>query len=231
MAWSRLRSGALPEPFLIQQWPGLTPGVLEKKVATKIAYSPGRSGASAWGYEARASSITYVQQYFKLLLDRNIAKDDFKGDDLTEEEHHGQVVTWFENYLECLYKHIKENFTAEIERATEEVCTWGNIRVEFLFSFPTTWDLPVVKDYEKIIRRAGYGSVRGHSAEISISEAEAAAIYTAAPSNSSATDDGDIKPFVTYEVYCLLQYFHRRNISADQMAGFWLVGRRRVGRV
>jgi hypothetical protein len=53
------------------------------------------------------------------------------------------------------------------------------MRVDFLFSVPTTWKMEVRRDYLKIIKRAGFGSAKLHKPSISLNEAEAAAVFIA----------------------------------------------------
>jgi hypothetical protein len=49
----------------------------------------------------------------------------------------------------------------------------------------------VVKRFEKIVKAAGFGKERRHSVEISMTEAEAAAVYTAWSMRHSKFSDND----------------------------------------
>lgn len=52
--------------------------------------------------------------------------------------------------------------------------------MEFLFSVPTTWQIPVtIAHTEKLLRQAGFGTELKHIVKVSLTEAEAAAVYVA----------------------------------------------------
>lgn len=87
------------------------------------------------------------------------------------------VQMWFVDFLTALYKEIKKCISEKLE-----LDDWRAARVEYLFSVPTTWDNhpEVLEMFKAIAAKAGFGESEEHSVQISLSEAEAAAVYTAA---------------------------------------------------
>lgn len=92
-------------------------------------------------------------------------------------ENYEDVQMWFEDFLTALYKEIKKFIAKELQ-----LDDWRATKVEYLFSVPTTWDdHPEVLDtFKTIAAKAGFGESEEHSLEVSLNEAEAAAVYTAA---------------------------------------------------
>lgn len=127
--------------------------------------------------------------YFKLHLDP--AYSDPRPDAPTLE----QARRWFQDYLRCLHDHIEETFSNSFPR-------WKNQRTEFVFSVPTTWKNPsMIAETERLIREAGFGTdAQDHRVTISLTEAEAAAVYASKqqfevngehPDNRSLSTDAD----------------------------------------
>jgi hypothetical protein len=86
------------------------------------------------------------------------------------------VRDWYKDFLTGLYKHIGEYISSFFELAD-----WRKYTVDFLFSVPTTWEGSVSNEFIKIVKEAGFGKDgEGHSVNIQLTEAEAAAVYTAA---------------------------------------------------
>lgn len=65
--------------------------------------------------------------------------------------------------------------------------SWGNARIEFSFTVPTTWEaVGITKDFEKLIREAGFGKGGPkHTVAVGLTEAEAAAVHTFKRQSSS----------------------------------------------
>lgn len=79
------------------------------------------------------------------------------------------------DFLREVYKHIKRSIEANMG-------SWKDMKVEFIFSLPTTWQsLSITNDFEKAIRAAGFGeeNPHKHTARLDLTEAEAAAVYVA----------------------------------------------------
>jgi hypothetical protein len=115
-----------------------------------------------------------IQEMFKIYLDQE-AIDEAKRKglrDIPSVEDTKQLVT---DYLRAVYAHIKRSIEANTG-------SWKDIKVEFIFSIPTTWQsLRTTTDFEKAIRAAGFGEENSykHTARLELTEAEAAAVYVA----------------------------------------------------
>ncbi len=109
-----------------------------------------------------------TREFFKLFLDENVLRRQGPILDIS----HKDVQQWFEDYLAKIYQHIQTWFT----NTRPEL--W-NGTVRFVFSVPTTWSPEVVDCFKKIFKKAGFGGIKGHSAEVTLTEAQAAAVGTA----------------------------------------------------
>jgi hypothetical protein len=121
------------------------------------------------------SPAATVDRNFKLLLSNEMlsAANGFLRGHNAPEVSPDDVETMFSGFLSELYKWI----TPQLEKAGRK--PFKSMRVEFLFSIPTTWDRKTVDKYRDIITRAGYGEHPGHKADIGVNEAMAAAVHTA----------------------------------------------------
>ena len=83
-----------------------------------------------------------------------------------------QARQWYLDYLRCIHDHVAGIFS-------DVVPGWRDLKVEFIFSVPTTWKTPgMVADIERILPQAGFGrDGLQHRAVIGLTEAEAAAVY------------------------------------------------------
>ena len=159
-------------PKILQEhWPGRI-GKVETKVPTVLVYKHDR--LSSWGFLCENPDERYhpekrCRDWFKLFLDQNIwseqnwAKQDFEYSD---------VEQWYQDFLCEIYKHVKESLGERYP------VPWAH-KVEFVFSVPTTWNPATVNRYREIILAAGFGKDRHHSVEITLTEAQASAVYTA----------------------------------------------------
>jgi hypothetical protein len=108
-----------------------------------------------------------LQELFKLWLDPGY-RDESDG-------QQGNMIqearTSFVDYLRCIYEAILAHFDDSYPR-------WRSRQVEFLFSVPTTWETPItIATTEGLIKEAGFGTEPGHIVKVSLTEAEAAAVY------------------------------------------------------
>jgi hypothetical protein len=102
-----------------------------------------------------------------LFLDPNYK--DYSGHAPTTEE----ARTWFRDYLRCIYQEFNRFFD-------ETYPYWRSENVDFVFSVPTTWKDPaMVAQIEKLIKEAGFAETPRQHVKISLTEAEAAAVYAA----------------------------------------------------
>jgi hypothetical protein len=156
------------QPKLIQEWPGKE-GEFQSKVPTLLTYK-GRK-LSSWGFLCeepgeREDEEKYERRWFKLHLDEDTFNKAKKFANLKE------VETLYKDFLTELYKHIK------LTMETQQRKAWRG-KVQFMFSVPTTWNQATLTRYQKIIKDAGFGSERNHKVQVTWTEAQAAAIYTA----------------------------------------------------
>ena len=164
---------------VISEWPG-SHDIIVKKVPTALYYSAGNRRPKKWGFDCPAPGGTEpgmrVKDRFKLYLVEEFFQKTVGvlGDHAPE--NYEDVQMWFEDFLTALYKEIKKFIAKKLQ-----LDDWRATKVEYLFSVPTTWDdHPEVLDtFKTIAAKAGFGESEEHSMEVSLNEAEAAAVYTA----------------------------------------------------
>ncbi|OCL00454.1 uncharacterized protein K441DRAFT_626083 [Cenococcum geophilum 1.58] len=171
-----------PEPRVIKNWPSPRRIHVENKVPTAVTYRAGRKRID-WGFESPAPAEIRpgmaVWDRFKLFLDPTILKklsETCNVEDLDLIPTYDDIKMWFEDFLTKLYEYIVAYMTKYFH-----LKDWEAARVVYSFSVPTTWNnrIDVVKTFEDIIRKAGFGKSEQHSVKIELTEAEAAAVYTA----------------------------------------------------
>lgn len=157
-----------PSPKTLQRWPGKLGHELRNKVDTVVSYDVESRALASWGFLCSYQDDRYEQnELFKLYLDRNYNDPTGSGPTLDE------ARTWFRDYLSCLRKYILQHLEQSMTRVASK-------RIEYLFSIPTTWRDPgQLASIETLIRQAGYGQLNKERASIYLTEAEAAAVYTA----------------------------------------------------
>jgi hypothetical protein len=155
-------------PETIQHWPDATGTGLADKVDTAIAYDVRTDQIATWGFTVDPENHNYrIEELFKLYLDPGY-RDGFRNAPTLEEARR-----WFTDFLACVYRLITRYFSETIPR-------WRTRNVEFVFSVPTTWKDPaMIAETEQLIKNAGFGKENRHVVEISLTEAEAAAVYVA----------------------------------------------------
>lgn len=155
-------------PETIQNWPGNVRGAIADKVDTKIAYDEAGK-PKRWGFlvdESHNNGSDRCEEFFKLYLDPEF------NDSFDDAPSIQEARRWFVDYLSYLYTTINRHLHDTIPR-------YASKRVEFKFSVPTTWKSPaMIAETEQLIRNAGFARSNSmHTAEISLTEAEAAAVY------------------------------------------------------
>ncbi|THW42135.1 hypothetical protein D6D21_06013 [Aureobasidium pullulans] len=157
------------QPTTIQHWPGKLGFETRNKVDTVLAYKPEGGKPVSWGFLVDHNRDDLIlQELFKLWLDPGYREEpDSQESGITIQEARASFV----DYMRCLYEAILAHFDDNYPR-------WRTRQVEFLFSVPTTWETPItIANTEGLLREAGFGSEPGHVAKISLTEAEAAAVY------------------------------------------------------
>lgn len=196
----------IPIKLLNEDWPGAE-GQIHYKVPTLLVYSQvaqkkprsmsrvaqshslSRAGSrkswipTSWGFLAldgdeRVSPDKLTREFFKLFIDKNYFQKAKISTSEAFDFSYEDVCNWCRDFLNKLYNHIKEYF---IHRKPH---LW-NDKVRFVFSVPTTWeDAEVVDRFKTILREAGFGEEPNHTADVSLTEAQAAAVATATDETS-----------------------------------------------
>ncbi|KAL4875397.1 hypothetical protein BJY04DRAFT_224064 [Aspergillus karnatakaensis] len=153
-----------PPPKPIQHWPGLVGSQIATKVPSHILYHPSLPSPK-WGFQCEESlslpDTKEIKQYFKLNLDPDFV------DSRPNAPSREQATRYFQDYIAAIYGYVVEYLRKTMPR-------FEGLRIEFVFSVPTTWKDPRMVEELR-------GSVRfqreGHRAVIGLTEAEAAAVY------------------------------------------------------
>lgn len=165
-------------PQTINDWPG-SGDRGERKVPTCLIYN-GDGSLSSWGFMCEDDELTAGKtrrEFFKIFIDHEILKA-AQEQGLIAPKSSFDAEQFATDYLREIYAHVKQ--TIEIQTGKRHIGGWTNLCVSFLFSVPTTWTrLEVVNIFKRIIRGAGFG-IEGprHSAQVDLTEAEAAAVAT-----------------------------------------------------
>lgn len=125
----------------------------------------------AWGFlseQEEDDDELDLEELFKLYLDPEHREEHANRLSLQ------QARTLFQDYLRCLHNHVDEYFHESYPR-------WSSIKVEYVFSVPTSWNNPgMIAETLSIIRNAGFGEDNVYRRIcIGLTEAEAAAVCAA----------------------------------------------------
>lgn len=153
---------------------------LFEQVPTSIYY--GADGRVSWGFSTQhESDQDRVHEWFKVFFDEAEYEKARRSHPHPEElpPSHADVKRYYEDFLRKLYPHIKKNLV-------DNVRDWNDAHIEFLFSVPTTWTkLGLAQEFKKLVLRAGFGADSpNHVVDVSLTEAEAAAVYTFSSQNA-----------------------------------------------
>lgn len=179
MAWKTPRTPIQ----VISDWPG-SGDRAERKVPTTLVYNADGT-LSSWG--AMCADDDEGQAPWNGKIRREFFKIFMEPDTLAEAQQRGfasaprttlEAQQFVTDFLREIYSHIKESI--EIQMGQRHVGGWKDTAVEFLFSVPTTWtSLSMINQFKTIIRNAGFGEEGPrHSAQVDLTEAEAAAVAT-----------------------------------------------------
>ncbi|KAF4628876.1 hypothetical protein G7Y89_g9275 [Cudoniella acicularis] len=165
-------------PFkIIQTWPGgpdRLPRARDGKVPTTLMYKEGDTEGGGdlqqWGFGCDFNQPRV--EWFKRYLDPQVLQA-FQIANPTEAYTSEAIARFYKDFLANLYDHLKWVIRSQDGN-------WRRAKVEFLFSVPSTFKSPAISEkYLRYIEEAGFG--RGgpnHTVEISLTEPEAAAVYT-----------------------------------------------------
>lgn len=172
---------------MIQRWPGRSHRD-ESKVPTRLVYNldsrrEKETTLSSWGFQCneteRDDPSKKLREWFKLLLQSEhlIQKNQTLAEAGYPTQSETDVTRWLEDYLSNIYRQTE----LEISRRNRP-SFWETSTVVFIFSLPTTWSshAMIERKFKHSILLAGFGSVGpNHTVEFGLTEAEAAAVYTA----------------------------------------------------
>ncbi|KAB8336802.1 hypothetical protein FH972_021111 [Carpinus fangiana] len=167
--WHDMHCGpAWADPTPLQHWPGKYGTEYRSKVPTAISYLESDGSVAAWGCSVDFASLDAIpEDLFKLFLDPDFDRGDDPNTIPAE-----TAQKYFVDYTRCLREYIEKWLSNTFPRSEE-------LRVEYLFSTPTTWKSPAFIDtIERLVKEAGYSQARS-TFHISLTEAEAAAVYAA----------------------------------------------------
>ncbi|KJK74701.1 hypothetical protein H634G_10013 [Metarhizium anisopliae BRIP 53293] len=102
------------------------------------------------------------------------------------------------DYLGHLYDHICRHLSAsaftfdqfEINPFSHK--SWGDCKIDFIFSVPTTWDWGQRATFRDIVNKAGFGRERNHQIILGLTEAEAASVYALCTRKDGSFNKNDI---------------------------------------
>ncbi|KAM0297329.1 hypothetical protein ACHAPM_009862 [Fusarium culmorum] len=161
---------------IFNNWPGNN-STGETKVPSRLVYNHDNT-VSSWGfyssvYDDPLPPGKKEHRLFKMFLDKETCEETRRAG-LSTIATTAEASKCATDFLQQIYRHIKTTY----EEMTG--ANWTTSAVTFLFSVPTTWrGLDVSNTFKAVIRAAGYG-IEGprHSAQIDLTEAEAAAVDT-----------------------------------------------------
>ncbi|KAK4982639.1 hypothetical protein LTR50_007651 [Elasticomyces elasticus] len=150
------------------RWPGKSRNELYSKVETAVSYNVGGQVSASWGFQCdEEDESVEVNKNFKLFLDPHY-KPTFEFAPMRDE-----AQRWYSDYLRFLYSYIKRTLG-------ESIAQFAFKNIEFVFSVPTTWkDEAMIADVQRLISDAGYGKPDNERFTVTLTEAEAAAVYAA----------------------------------------------------
>jgi hypothetical protein len=145
----------------------------EIKVPTKIAYDPTDNNKRVWGYQCLNTGF-HVHKYFKLYLDEYTRDVTYRAH-MSEPPSIPEVKRWIRDFMTELLKHSKEKLETDVLKHSDS----KTVKFEYHFSVPTTWSMVPKETFAQTIKEAMEGLHQTEAIKICLSEAEAAAIYTA----------------------------------------------------
>lgn len=165
---------------VINDWPG-SGDRGERKVPTTLIYNADGS-LSSWGFMCADDDDTMPgktrREFFKIFIDNGTLQAAQNQGLTSVPRSVDEAAGFLTDYLRQIYRHIKD--TIENQTGKRYSGGWAGMSVSFLFSVPTTWtSMGIINTFKGIIRNAGFG-VEGmrHSAEVDLTEAEAASVAT-----------------------------------------------------
>ncbi|KAK3349838.1 hypothetical protein B0T25DRAFT_250121 [Lasiosphaeria hispida] len=166
---------------VINDWPG-SGDRGERKVPTTLVYHT-HGVLSSWGFmcdddDGDGTPGKIRREFFKIFMEPETLASAHQNGITSAPASTLEAQRFVTDYLRQIYAHVKESIETQIGK--RHYGGWADMAVEFLFSVPTTWTtILVINTFKDAIRNAGFG-VEGprHSAQVDLTEAEAAAVAT-----------------------------------------------------
>ncbi|KAG4260177.1 hypothetical protein FPRO04_08723 [Fusarium proliferatum] len=164
---------------IVNQWPGASG--FENKVPTALAKK-----SRDWGFLCDDMAEDEKWKLFKPLLDpeHHQLQAERNGDKPWIPEKLSEVHQHVIRYLNHIYNHISEVIPLSIrndltlsEELRKKSEIWASMKVEFIFSTPTTWSPPITQRFRGLVFEAGFGEGKNHNVVLGLTEAEAAAVF------------------------------------------------------
>jgi hypothetical protein len=165
---------------VINDWPG-SGDRGERKVPTTLIYNYDGS-LSSWGFMCADDDDSTPgksrKEFFKIFMDEETLLAAQQVGLSSAPKTTAEAQQYVIDYLRQIYAHVKESIETQIGR--RYMGGWTDMAVEFLFSVPTTWTgQGIINMFKEVIEKAGFGKEGPrHSAQIDLTEAEAAAVAT-----------------------------------------------------
>ncbi|KAI6087306.1 hypothetical protein F4821DRAFT_105987 [Hypoxylon rubiginosum] len=169
--------GPDPEVRIFNNWEDRT---IADKVPTHLVYDNCNinHGPIAWGFSSQnkltSTKDTVSAHWFK--QDFAPESELETSDDNSPDSTLPPVDTLYEHFLSQLYEHIKDFLNTELSRSSSK--NWESASINFLFSVPATWNPERRGHFRDIAVKAGFGSHPNHSVAASLTEPQAAIIFT-----------------------------------------------------
>ncbi|KAL9118029.1 MAG: hypothetical protein Q9187_005429 [Circinaria calcarea] len=156
------------------------------KIPTVLRYeacsSPSGGHLTSWGFQASEGSDTVIEgehskivEWFKPYLNSDYLQAASLVTAAYLPKSDSEVRRWYIDYLRKLHDKVQ----VEILKGQVEL-SWDTMRIEFRFTWPTTWTAADVESFRECIIAAGYqNDQRSHLVNLSTNEAQAAALYAA----------------------------------------------------
>lgn len=175
---------------MIHNWPGISTKN-EQKVHTCLIYNQDDS-LSSWGSLCEDDDALGKRrrEFFKIFLDKQTLDAAHQAGIAQVPASVLEAKSLVSDYLREIYQHVK--FTVELHTGIGHV-GWQSLRIEFIFSVPTTWrNQGIINTFKETIQTAGFGTEGAdHSATVELTESEAAAVGTI-KSSTVSFQSGDI---------------------------------------
>lgn len=165
---------------VVNDWPGSADRG-ERKVPTTLVYNDADGSLSSWGFMCNDDDEEGKtrREFFKIFLDDDTLAAAQKQGLSSVPRSVAEARGFLTEYLKQVYWHIKGSIETQLGRQQDGE-GWETMSVTFLFSVPTTWTrMGVINIFKTIVKDAGFGAGGPrHSAQIDLTEAEAASIAT-----------------------------------------------------